>query len=150
MDRIKAKAQGRGADRSVPDLQAYLGSVYVNDFNAFGRVWRVMLQADADYRQAVEDIAQLRTRNARGEMVPIGSMVAVVPSYGPDPVLRYSGFPAADLIGDSDPRLLSSAEVLTKLREIAQQRARAGIELAWTGSGLPAGSSRAMRRPWSS
>jgi len=92
----------------------------------------VMLQADADYRQAVEDIAQLRTRNARGEMVPIGSMVTVVPSYGPDPVLRYNGFPAADLIGDSDPRLLSSAEVLTKLQEIAQRTLPRGIELAWT------------------
>jgi multidrug efflux pump len=80
----------------------------------------------------VEDIAQLRTRNARGEMVPIGSMVTVVPSYGPDPVLRYNGFPAADLIGDSDPRLLSSAEVLTKLQEIAQRTLPRGIELAWT------------------
>jgi outer membrane protein TolC len=59
-------------------------------------------------------------------------MVTVVPSYGPDPVLRYNGFPAADLIGDSDPRLLSSAEVLTKLQEIAQRTLPRGIELAWT------------------
>jgi multidrug efflux pump len=132
VDRIKAKAQGVALTDLFQTLQAYLGSVYVNDFNAFGRVWRVMLQADADYRQAVEDIAQLRTRNARGEMVPIGSMVTVVPSYGPDPVLRYNGFPAADLIGDSDPRLLSSAEVLTKLQEIAQRTLPRGIELAWT------------------
>jgi multidrug efflux pump len=131
VDRIKAKAQGVALTDLFQTLQAYLGSVYVNDFNAFGRVWRVMLQADAD-RQAVEDIAQLRTRNARGEMVPIGSMVTVVPSFGPDPVLRYNGFPAADLIGDSDPRLLSSAEVLTKLQEIAQRTLPRGIELAWT------------------
>ena len=91
-----------------------------------------MLQADADHRQAVEDIARLRTRNARGEMVPIGSMVTVVPSFGPDPVLRYNGFPAADLIGDSDPRVLSSGEVLAKLQEIAQRTLPRGIELAWT------------------
>ena len=132
VDRTKAKAQGVALTDLFQTLQAYLGSVYVNDFNAFGRVWRVMLQADADHRQAVEDIARLRTRNARGEMVPIGSMVTVVPSFGPDPVLRYNGFPAADLIGDSDPRVLSSGEVLTKLQEIAQRTLPRGIELAWT------------------
>ncbi|MDR0227437.1 MAG: efflux RND transporter permease subunit [Burkholderiaceae bacterium] len=132
VDRTKAKAQGVALTDLFQTLQAYLGSVYVNDFNAFGRVWRVMLQADADHRQAVEDIARLRTRNARGEMVPIGSMVTVVPSFGPDPVLRYNGFPAADLIGDSDPRVLSSAEVLTRLQDIAQRTLPRGIELAWT------------------
>ncbi len=132
VDRTKAKAQGVALTDLFQTLQAYLGSVYVNDFNAFGRVWRVMLQADADYRQAVEDIASLRTRNARGEMVPIGSMVTVVPSFGPDPVLRYNGFPAADLIGDSDPRVLASGEVLARLQEIAQRTLPRGIELAWT------------------
>ncbi|WP_027014312.1 efflux RND transporter permease subunit [Comamonas composti] len=132
VDRTKAKAQGVALTDLFQTLQAYLGSVYVNDFNAFGRVWRVMLQADADYRQTVEDIAQLRTRNARGEMVAIGSMVTVEPSFGPDPVLRYNGFAAADLIGDSDPRLLSSAEVLTRLQEIADRTLPRGIELAWT------------------
>src|SRR5256885_2390132 len=132
VDRTKAKAQGLALTDLFQTLQAYLGSVYVNDFNAFGRVWRVMLQADADHRQTVEDIASLRTRNARGEMVPIGSMVTVVPSFGPDPVLRYNGFPAADLIGDSDPRVLSSGEVLAKLQEIAQRTLPRGIELAWT------------------
>ncbi|CAB5682032.1 Efflux pump membrane transporter BepE [Delftia tsuruhatensis] len=132
VDRTKAKAQGVALTDLFQTLQAYLGSVYVNDFNAFGRVWRVMLQADADHRQAVEDIASLRTRNARGEMVPIGSMVTVVPSFGPDPVLRYNGFPAADLIGDSDPRVLASGEVLAKLQEIAQRTLPRGIELAWT------------------
>ena len=132
VDRTKAKAQGVALTDLFQTLQAYLGSVYVNDFNAFGRVWRVMLQADADHRQAVEDIAQLRTRNARGEMVPIGSMVTVVPSFGPDPVLRYNGFPAADLIGDSDPRVLASGEVLARLQEIAQRTLPRGITLAWT------------------
>ncbi|GAB2485184.1 efflux RND transporter permease subunit [Comamonas humi] len=132
VDRAKAKAQGVLLSDLFQTLQTYLGSVYVNDFNALGRVWRVMLQADADYRQSAEDITRLRTRNARGEMVPIGSMVTVVPSYGPDPVVRYNGFPAADLIGDADPRVLSSAEVLAKLKEIAQRTLPRGIELAWT------------------
>ena len=91
-----------------------------------------MLQADADYRQTAEDIGRLQTRNSNGDMVPLDAMVSVVPSYGPDPVLRYNGFPAADLIGDADPRVLSSSETLAKLRELADQTLPPGIELAWT------------------
>ncbi|ARU04344.1 multidrug efflux RND transporter permease subunit [Comamonas serinivorans] len=132
VDRLKAKAQGVALDDVFQTLQAYLGSVYVNDFNAFGRVYRVMLQADADHRQTAEDIGRLQTRNAQGDMVPLASVVTVVPSFGPDPVLRYNGFPAADLIGDADPRVLSSGQVLTTLREIADRTLPTGIELAWT------------------
>ena len=132
VDRTKAKAQGVALNDLFQTLQAYLGSVYVNDFNAFGRVYRVMLQADADYRQTAEDIGKLQTRNSRGDMVPLASLVSVEPSYGPDPVLRYNGFPAADLIGDADPHVLSSAETLAKLREIADRVLPPGIELAWT------------------
>ncbi|MET4580040.1 efflux RND transporter permease subunit [Ottowia thiooxydans] len=132
VDRTKAKAQGVALNDLFQTLQGYLGSIYVNDFNAFGRVYRVMLQADADYRQSAEDIGKLQTRNHRGEMVPLASMVTVTPSYGPDPVLRFNGFPAADLIGDADPRIMSSSETLAQLREIADRTLPAGIELAWT------------------
>ena len=62
-----------------------------------------MAQADGPFRDSVEDIANLRTRNNQGEMVPIGSMVNINTTYGPDPVIRYNGYPAADLIGDADP-----------------------------------------------
>jgi multidrug efflux pump len=113
-------------------LQVYLGSTYINDFNKFGRVYRVMAQADTPFRQQAEDIGNLRTRNARGDMVPISSMVSIVPTYGPDPVVRYNGYPAADVIGDSDPRVLSSAQVIAKLTEIAERVLPRGIELEWT------------------
>ncbi|WP_312409416.1 multidrug efflux RND transporter permease subunit [Comamonas sp.] len=132
VDRTKAKAQGVALSDLFQTLQAYLGSVYVNDFNALGRVYRVVLQADASHRQTAEDIGKLQTRNNRGDMVPLASMVSIVPSYGPDPVLRYNGFPAADLIGDADPAVLSSSETLVKLREIADRTLPPGIELAWT------------------
>jgi len=92
----------------------------------------VMAQADTQYRQHAADIENLRTRNVRGEMVPIGSMVTIVPTYGPDPVMRYNGYPAADLIGDADPRVLSSAETIAKLDEIAKQVLPTGIKLEWT------------------
>jgi multidrug efflux pump len=132
IDRVKAKAQGVALSDLFETLQIYLGSTYINDFNKFGRVYRVMAQADTPFRQQVEDIGNLRTRNARGDMVPISSMVTIVPTYGPDPVVRYNGFPAADVIGDSDPRVLSSAEVITKLTEIAQRVLPRGIEMEWT------------------
>jgi len=132
VDRTKAKAQGVALSDLFQTLQAYLGSVYVNDFNTLGRVYRVVLQADASHRQTAEDIGKLQTRNNRGDMVPLASMVSIVPSYGPDPVLRYNGFPAADLIGDADPAVLSSSETLLKLRDIADKTLPPGIELAWT------------------
>lgn len=132
VDRVKAKAQGVSLTDLFDTLQTYLGSVYVNDFNQFGRVYRVMAQADTSHRQTVEDIGKLHTRNDRGEMVPIGSMVTVEPTFGPDPVIRYNGVPAADVIGDADPRVFSSAQVITKLTEIAERVLPRGIELEWT------------------
>ncbi|WP_371355994.1 efflux RND transporter permease subunit [Pseudomonas chlororaphis] len=132
VDRVKVKAQGVSLSDVFNTLQTYLGSVYVNDFNLFGRVYRVMAQADSSYRQTAEDIANLRVRNDRGEMVPLGAMITVTPSYGPDPVVRYNGYPAADLIGDSDPKQLSSAQVIAKLEEIAARVLPRGITLEWT------------------
>ncbi|UVE43237.1 multidrug efflux RND transporter permease subunit [Pseudomonas chlororaphis] len=132
VDRVKVKAQGVSLSDVFNTLQTYLGSVYVNDFNLFGRVYRVMAQADSAYRQTAEDIANLRVRNDQGEMVPLGAMITVTPSYGPDPVVRYNGYPAADLIGDSDPKQLSSGQVIAKLEEIAARVLPRGITLEWT------------------
>jgi multidrug efflux pump subunit AcrB len=69
----------------------------------FGRTWRVYAHADGDFRKWVEDIANLKTRNDKGEMVPIGSIVKISQTYGPDPVLRYNGYLAADFIGEANP-----------------------------------------------
>jgi multidrug efflux pump len=132
VDRDKAKTQEVELTDLFETLQTYLGSVYINDFNLFGRVYRVMAQADTAYRQTPADIGNLRVRNARGEMVPIASMVTIRQTYGPDPVIRYNGYPAADLIGDSDPRVLSSAQVIAKIQEIAAKVLPRGIELEWT------------------
>lgn len=132
VDRDKVKAQGIDLTDLFNTMQTYLGSAYVNDFNVFGRVYRVMVQADSSFRQREEDIGNLRVRNARGEMVPIGSLVTITPTYGPDPVMRYNGYPAADLIGDADPHILSSGQTLTKLQEIADQVLPRGMVLEWT------------------
>jgi multidrug efflux pump len=132
VDREKAKAQGVSMTDIFDTMQIYLGSAYVNDFNIFGRVNRVMVQADTEFRQQPEDITNLRTRNGNGEMVPIGSMMTVVPTFGPDPVVRYNGYAAADVIGDSDPRILSSSQVISKLNEIAKKTLPPGIVMEWT------------------
>ncbi|WP_279363849.1 efflux RND transporter permease subunit [Xanthomonas sacchari] len=132
VDRVKAKAQGVALTDLFDTLQTYLGSTYVNDFNQFGRTWQVIAQADAPFRESVEDIARLRTRNANGEMVPIGSMVTIKQTYGPDPVLRYNGYPAADLAGEADARSLSSAEAMAKITQIAKQVLPNGMEIEWT------------------
>ncbi len=132
VDRIKAKAQGVSLTELFDTLQTYLGSTYVNDFNGFGRTWQVIAQADAPFRDSIADIANLRTRNDRGEMVPVGSMVTVKQTYGPDPVLRYNGYTAADLAGEADPRLYSSTEAMDKVTELARQVLPAGMEIEWT------------------
>jgi multidrug efflux pump len=132
VDRDKAKAQGVPLTDLFDTLQTYLGSAYVNDFNQFGRTWQVLVQADAPFRDSVEDIANLRTRNVHGEMVPVGSMVTVRQTYGPDPVLRYNGYPAADLAGGADPLMLSSAEAMEKLEEIADKTLPRGMAIEWT------------------
>ncbi|WP_363799640.1 multidrug efflux RND transporter permease subunit [Lysobacter firmicutimachus] len=132
VDRVKAKAQGVPLTELFDTLQTYLGSAYVNDFNQFGRTWQVIAQADGAYRDSVEDIANLRTRNDRGEMVPIGSMVTVKQTFGPDPVLRYNGYPAADIAGDVDPRVMSSAQAMDVVKGVADKVLPKGMDIEWT------------------
>lgn len=132
VDRVKAKAQGVPLTELFDTLQTYLGSAYVNDFNMFGRTWQVIAQADGQFRDNVEDIANLRTRNANGEMVPIGSMVNIKRTYGPDPVIRFNGYPAADLLGDADPRVMSSGEAMAKVTELAGQVLPPGMGIDWS------------------
>jgi multidrug efflux pump len=132
VDRLRAKAQGVPLTELFDTLQTYLGSTYVNDFNRFGRTWQVIAQADAPYRTSVEDIARLRTRNDQGEMVPIGTMVDIRQTFGPDPVLRYNGYTAADLAGEFDPRVLSSAEAMDTINALAEEILPPGMALEWT------------------
>ena len=132
VDRVKAKAQGVPLTELFDTLQTYLGSAYVNDFNMFGRTWQVIAQADGPFRDDVEDIGNLRTRNSNGEMVPIGSMVKITKTYGPDPVIRFNGYPAADILGEADPRMLSSAEAMAKVTQIAATALPAGMGIDWS------------------
>ena len=132
IDRSKAKTQGVTMTDVFETLQVYLGSVYVNDFSRFGRTYQVYAQADAPFRDEAEDVALLRTRNQAGEMVPIGSVVSIDRSYGPDPVIRYNGYPAADLLGQADPSIMSSTEALAVIEAVAPRVLPAGMGHAFT------------------
>ena len=132
IDRSKAKSQGVALTDLFETLQIYLGSTYVNDFSRFGRTYQVIAQADGVYRDQVEQIPRLETRNTAGQLVPIGSFVSVGRTYGPDPVVRYNGFPAADLVGQADPTKLSSAEAIAGIEGMAPAVLPPGFGLAWT------------------
>jgi hydrophobe/amphiphile efflux-1 (HAE1) family protein len=103
VDRIKAKSQGILLSDIFGSMQSYLGSTYVNDFNRFGRTFRVYAQADARFRTHPEDVAQLKTRNANGDMVPLGSIATVGFTTGPDRVSHYNVYLAADINGQAAP-----------------------------------------------
>lgn len=132
VDRAKAKSQGVALNDLFETLQVYLGSAYVNDFNRFGRTWQVIAQADAGFRMDADNIGQLRTRNADGVMVPIGSMIHTSETYGPDPVIRYNGYPAADLMGEADPSVLSSNQALALVEQLAPAVLPNGMSFEWT------------------
>ncbi|EJM05986.1 hydrophobe/amphiphile efflux-1 (HAE1) family transporter [Pseudomonas sp. GM102] len=131
LDRVKAK-QSQVAMTDVFDtLQIYLGSLYVNDFNLLGRVYQVRVQADAPFRAHSDDIGQLKTRNADGNMVPLASLVEVHPTYGPEMVVRYNGYTAADLNGGPAPGY-SSGQAQAVVERIAAETLPKGIKFEWT------------------
>ena len=131
VDRLKAKRQGVKVSDVFQTLQVNLGSMYVNDFNRFGRTYRVVAQADAPFRSQVDDILQLETRNAAGEMVPLGSMITIEESFGPDIVERFNGYPSADISGGPSPGH-SSGEAQAAIREILDANLPAGMTFEWT------------------
>ncbi len=131
VDRAKAKSQGVPLASVFETMQIYLGSLYVNDFNRFGRTYQVIAQADAPYRDSVEDVTRLKTRNNAGQMVPLGTLVDVSETYGPDRVMRYNGYPAADLSGAPAPGY-SSGQAEAKIAQLAEENLPKGMAVDWT------------------
>ncbi len=131
VDRAKAKAQGIPLAGLFETMQVNLGSLYVNDFNRFGRTYQVVAQADAPFRAGADDITTLKTRNAAGQMVPLGSVVNVRETYGPDRAMRYNGYAAADLSGA--PALgFSSGQAEALMEKLAAETLPKGMALDWT------------------
>ncbi len=131
IDRVKAKSQGVPLQNLFETMQIYLGSLYVNDFNQFGRTWQVVAQADAGFRARADDITRLKTRNAAGQMVPLGSVVKVRESAGPDRVMRYNGYPAAEINGGPGPGV-SSGQAEAVMANLAGNQLPKGFAFEWT------------------
>jgi multidrug efflux pump len=131
LDRTKAKQLGVPITDVFDTMQIYLGSLYVNDFNRFGRVYQVRAQADAPFRAHPEDIGQLKTRNVAGEMVPLSSLVQVHQTFGPEMVVRYNGYTAADINGGPAPGY-SSSQAEAAAERIAAETLPRGVKFEWT------------------
>src|SRR6266850_604221 len=131
VDREKAKTYGIPLGDVFDTMQVYLGSLYVNDFNRFGRTYQVNVQAESPYRLQPEDISHLRTRNLAGEMIPLGSVVTVKPIYGPDRVMHYNGFPAAEINGASAPGF-STGQSEGAIAKVLNDQLPNGMKYEWT------------------
>lgn len=131
IDRTKAKQQSVSLDELFSTLQGYMGSVYANDFNQFGRTYQVNVQADEQFRQTPEQIAQLKVRNNNGDMVPIGSFINVNNTAGPDRVMHYNGFTTAEINGGAAPGY-SSGEAQAAIERILAETLPNGMTYEWT------------------
>ena len=131
IDRTKARQLGVAVTDVFDTLQIYLGSLYVNDFNKFGRTYSVRVQADAPYRARAEDIGLLKVRSASGEMVPLSALLKVDNAVGPERAMRYNGFLAADINGGAAPGF-SSHQAEDAIRRIAAETLPPGISYEWT------------------
>src|SRR5712672_395582 len=131
VDRVKAKSMNVALADVNDTLQIYLGSLYVNDFNRFGRTYQVTAQADANFRVHAEDIPKLKARNAAGDMVPLGTLVDVRETTGPDKVIRYNLYPAADINGVAMPGV-SSGQAIALAQQLAAKELPAGMDYEWT------------------
>jgi multidrug efflux pump len=131
INRVKAKQLGVPLSEINQALQINLGSLYVNDFNQFGRTYQVRVQADAPFRSQREQIAQLKVRNDKGEMIPLSSLMTIKDTYGPDRVQRYNNYVAAEMNGGPAPGV-SSGQAQAAMEEIAREVLPKGVAYEWT------------------
>jgi hydrophobe/amphiphile efflux-1 (HAE1) family protein len=131
IDQQKAQMLGVPMQNLTDAIQTYFGSAYVNDFNILGRTYHVTAQADLPFRKETSDLARLRTRNAAGEMVQLGSVVNFRDVSGPDRVARYNLYPSAELQGDTLPGT-SSATAIATMQRLAEETLPSGFGYEWT------------------
>ena len=131
IDRTRARQLGVAVTDIFDTLQIYLGSLYVNDFNKFGRTYSVRVQADAPFRARAEDVGRLKVRSASGAMVPLSTLLDLSHSFGPERAMRYNGFLAADISGGPAPGY-SSGQAQEAVKRIAAATLPPGIDYEWT------------------
>jgi len=131
IDRAQAKTMGVSLADLNEALQVYLGSVYVNDFNLFGRTYQVTAQAEPAMRADPEDILRIKVRNQRGDMVPVGALVKISKQGGADRVQRYNLYYSADINGNTLPGV-SSGDMIKKVERLAKDNLPEGFDIEWT------------------
>ncbi|WP_316189214.1 MULTISPECIES: multidrug efflux RND transporter permease subunit [unclassified Bradyrhizobium] len=131
IDRVKAEKLGVPIANITDTIETYFGSTYVNDFNLFGRTYHVTAQADLPFRKETADLARLRTRNAAGDMVMLGSVVDFKDVAGPDRVARYNLYPSSEVQGDTLPGV-SSATAIDIMKRLADETLPSGFAYEWT------------------
>ncbi|TCT03943.1 efflux RND transporter permease subunit [Aquabacter spiritensis] len=131
IDRTKARQLGVAVTDVFDTMQIYLGSIYVNDFNKFGRTYTVRVQADAPYRARAEDVGVLQVRSSSGEMVPLSALLKVREVAGPERAMRYNGFLTADVNGGPAPGY-SSGEAQAAVERVAAESLPKGFAFEWT------------------
>jgi multidrug efflux pump len=131
VDRTRAKSMDVPLKEVFDTLQIYLGSLYVNDFNRFGRTYQVMAQADSEFRMKPSDIVELKTRNLQGGMVPLGSLMSVKEITGADKITRYNMYPAAEINGSTLPGI-SSGQAIAIMNKLMNAELPPGFDFEWT------------------
>lgn len=132
VDRVRAKTLGLPLTSVFNSLQTYLGSAYINDFTYLGRTYQVRAQAESQYRLKPEDILRLETRNAKGEMVPLGTIVDVKRMLGPQVITRYNMYPTASITGSNAPGF-SSGQALLVMEDLVRSKIPDTMGFEWTG-----------------
>jgi multidrug efflux pump len=131
IDREKARAQGMNLTDLFETMQVYLGSLYVNDFNRFGRTYEVDVQADQKFRLDPEDVLRLQTRNGEGQMIPLGAFVTLRQTTGPDRVPHYNGYLSAEINGGPAPGY-STGQAEAAMERLATEHLPNGMSWEWT------------------
>jgi multidrug efflux pump len=131
LDRTRAKQLGLNISEVFDTMQTYLGSIYVNDFNQFGRTYQVIAQADKAFRDSPDDILRLKVRNNEGEMVPLGAVIRISETFGPEAAQRHNAFRAADLNGSAAPGY-SSGQAQEAITRILEDTLPPGMQFEWT------------------
>ncbi len=131
IDRDKVNAMGVSMDELFNTLQVYLGSLYVNDFNRFGRTWQVNVQGDANFRKQIEDLKLLKVRGQRGGMAPFGAMASIDPKNGPVMIVRYNMYPSAAINGAPSPGV-SSGQALDTVSRVVQKEILPSMRMEFT------------------
>ncbi len=133
VDNDKLQTLGISPTDSYNTLQTFLGGLYVNDFNVFGRTWQVRVQAEPKFRDEPADIDRFYVKNSSGDMVPISTVASIRPSAGPDVIYRYNRYRAVQILGGPAPGY-SSGQAIQAMQEVAQSAMPAGFAYEWTGT----------------